>query len=114
MTRLHRAIPVVFAFVAASAGAQQTATSTKFNARDVFDLEWVSDPQISPDGRRVIFGRTGYDIMTDGKRSALWIANADGSDVRALLSPERQASSPRWSPDGGRIVFVSTIDGHSE
>src|SRR5438552_14495473 len=114
MKRLHRTLPVVVAFVTASVGAQQPATSTKFSARDVFDLEWVSDPQISPDGRRVIYGRTGYDIMKDTKRSALWIASSDGSDVRALLSPERQASSPRWSPDGGRIVFVSTVDGKSE
>ncbi|MDQ6828333.1 MAG: DPP IV N-terminal domain-containing protein, partial [Gemmatimonadota bacterium] len=114
MTRLHHSIPVVVALLTASAGAQQTATSTKFNARDVFELEWVSDPQISPDGRRVIFGRTRYDIMTDVNRSALWIANSDGSDVRALLSPERQVSSPRWSPDGGRIVFVSTVGGKPE
>jgi dipeptidyl aminopeptidase/acylaminoacyl peptidase len=114
MKRLHRTLPVVVAFATASVGAQQTATSTKFSARDVFDLEWVSDPQISPDGRRVIFGRTGYDIMKDVKRSALWIANSDASDVRALLSPGRQASSPRWSPDGGRIVFSSTVAGKSE
>src|SRR5436305_11413330 len=68
MTRLHRTIPLASAFVTASVGAQQTATSTKFTARDVFNLEWVSDPQIAPDGRRVIFGRTGYDIMKDVKR----------------------------------------------
>ena len=46
--------------------------------------------------------------------TALWIANSDGSDVRALLSPERRAGSPRWSPDGGRLLFVSTVDGNSE
>src|SRR4051812_46665619 len=111
MKRLHSAVPVFVAFVTASAGAQQTATSTKFSARDIFDLEWVSDPQISPDGQRVIFGRTGYDIMKDVQRSALWIANSDGSRMRALLSPERGANSPRWSPDGGRIVFVSAVGG---
>ena len=114
MKRLHRTLPVVLALVSASVGAQPTATSTKFSARDVFDLEWATDPQISPDGRRVIFGRTSYDIMKDGKRSALWIANSDGSNVRALLPPERQASSPRWSPDGSRILFASSIGGHTE
>jgi acylaminoacyl-peptidase len=102
------------ALTAAPATAQQPANATKFTARDVFDLEWVTDPQISPDGRRVIFGRTGYDIIKDAQRSALWIANTDGSDVRALLSPERRAGSPRWSPDGGRILFVATVDGNAE
>jgi dipeptidyl aminopeptidase/acylaminoacyl peptidase len=117
MKRLHRTLPVVVAFVAfvaASAGAQQSATSSKFTARDVFDLEWVWDPQISPDGRRVVFGRTGYDIMTDARRSALWIANSDGSNARPLLSPQREAGSPRWSPDGSRILFVATVGGKSE
>ena len=94
--------------------AQQAPSSTAFTARDVFDLEWVRDPQISPDGKRVIFGRTGYDIMKDGQRSALWIVNADGSDLRALMTPDRRAGSPRWSPDGGRVLFVSTVDGNSE
>src|ERR1043165_399885 len=106
MTCLTRTLPVVVAIVTASVGAQQSATSTKFSARDIFDLEWVSDPQISPDGRRVIFSRVGYDIMTDSRRSALWIANSDGSDVRRLLSPTRQAGSPRWSPDGRCTLFV--------
>jgi dipeptidyl aminopeptidase/acylaminoacyl peptidase len=114
MKRVHGILPVVVAFVTASVGAQQTATSTKFTARDIFDLEWVSDPQISPDGRRVIFGRTGYDIMKDTKRSALWIANSDGSDVRALLTDKRQARSARWSPDGSRVFFASSIGGHTE
>lgn len=93
---------------------QQAAPSTTFSNRDVFDLEWVTDPQISPDGRRVVFGRTGFDIMKDGRRSTLWIANSDGGDLRALMTPERRASSPRWSPDGNRLLFVSTVDGNSE
>src|SRR5688572_5835163 len=116
MNHLHRIIPVVVAlvtFVTTSVEAQQRATSTKFSARDIFDLEWVWDPQISPDGRRVIYGRAGYDIMKDTRRWALWSASSDGSDVRALLSPGRQASSPRWSPDSRRIVFVSTVAGKS-
>jgi hypothetical protein len=71
MTRLGRILPIAVSFVTVSAGAQQLATSAKFGARAVFDLEWVTDPQISPDGRLVIFGRTGYDIMKDVKRSAL-------------------------------------------
>ena len=114
MKGFDRALPIVVAFVTASVGAQQAATSTAFSARDVFDLEWVTDPQISPDGRRVIFGRTGYDVMKDTKRSALWIASSDGSDMHALLSPKRQAASPRWSPDGRRIAYVSSTEGKSE
>lgn len=114
MKRLHRTLPMVVAFATASLGAQQVATSTKFTARDIFDLEWVSDPLISPDGRQVVFTRNGYEIMKDGRRSTLWIANSDGSDLRPLLADKRQASSPRWSPDGSRIFFASQSGGHTE
>lgn len=113
MTRLPRSLLVVVALLNTSVGAQQRASLTKFTARDVFDLAWVTDPQISPDGRRVVFARTGYDIMKDGKRSVLWIANADGSNAHALLGDKRQASSPRWSPDGSRILFAPSVGGHT-
>src|SRR4051812_8447520 len=114
MKGLCRAVPVVVAVLTASVEAQQNTTATAFRPRDVFDLEWVTDPQMSPDGRRVVFGRTRYDDMKDTRRTALWIASSDGSGMHALLSPGRQANSPRWSPDGRRIVFVSTAEGKSE
>src|SRR4051812_12221094 len=114
MMRPNRTIPMLVALMTTAAGAQQPPAATSaFTARDLFDLEWAGDPAISPDGRRVVFSRARYDIMTDGKRSALWIANSDGSDVRPLLSTTRQASSPLWSPDGNRILFVSTAGGHT-
>ena len=96
---------------AAPVAAQQPAPMGMFSARDVYDLEWAQDPQISPDGRRIVFGRTGYDILKDFKRSSLWIINADGSDARALLAPGRTAGSPRWSPDGTRLLYVSSVGG---
>jgi dipeptidyl aminopeptidase/acylaminoacyl peptidase len=112
--RPHRTIPLLVALIATAAGAQQQAPKARsaFTARDLFDLEWAGDPAISPDGRQVVFARARYDIMKDGRRSALWIANADGSGVRPLLATDRQASSPLWSPDGSRILFASTIGGH--
>ena len=96
----------------ASLAAQHPAN--RFTYRDVFSLEWARDPQISPDGKRVVFGRTGYDIMKDVQRSALWIVNADGSELRALMEPGRKAGSPRWSPDGTRLLYVSSVEGSAE
>lgn len=85
-----------------------------FGLKDVFDLEWAADPQISPDGARIVFARAGFDMMKDQTRSNLWVINADGSNLRALLPPGRNASSPRWSPDGARLLYVSSTDGHAE
>ena len=63
----------------ALAGVAHAAERTPFDRMDVFELEWVSNPQISPDGRRVVYNRNSMDIMKDGDTSRLWLVNADGS-----------------------------------
>ena len=85
-----------------------------FTSLDVFELEWVSDPQISPDGSKIIYNRRGMDIMTDRKTSSLWLINADGSKQRKLTQSEKSERNARWSPDGKRIAFVSSTDQGSE
>ncbi len=74
---------------------------------DIFSLEYVSDPQISPDGTRVIYVRNFKDIMTDKNLSNLWIVNFDGSDNRPLTTGNQNDSYPRWSHKGDRIIFKS-------
>jgi acylaminoacyl-peptidase len=98
--------------LAAPLSAQQPAG--RFTLKDIFELEWGADPQISPDGKRVVFVRSGFDIMKDNTRSALWMVNSDGAELRPLLDPTRQAGSPRWSPDGTRLLFVSSVEGKSD
>ena len=83
-------------------------------ALDVFDLEWVSDPQISPDGTQVVYRRNGFDIMKDNSRGNLWIIYTDGSSHRKLTSREVNESQSSWSPNGDRIAFVSSTDEGSE
>ncbi len=85
-----------------------------FQALDVFGLEFVSDPQISPDGSEVVYRRNGYDIMEDRRVGNLWIINSDGSNHRKLTSREVSESQASWSPDGRRLAFVSSTDEGSE
>ena len=81
-----------------------------FKNLDVFKLQYVSDPQISPDGSKIIYVRTKMDIMKDGRSSSIWIINSDGSNHQKLTSNTFSESSPRWSPDGKRISFISSSD----
>jgi acylaminoacyl-peptidase len=99
----------VFAFA-----NQATAQSDFFTLENVFDLEYTSDPQISPDGSQIVYQRNFMDIMEDQRRSNLWIINTDGSRHRPLTSGNNNNSSPRWSPSGNRLLYTSTKTGSTE
>jgi acylaminoacyl-peptidase len=81
---------------------------------DVFQLEYAADPQISPDGERIVYVRSFMDIMEDRRRSNLWILNSDGSDHRPLTSGNENHRSPRWSPDGKRLLYISGEEDSSQ
>jgi acylaminoacyl-peptidase len=88
--------------------------SNHFRPIELFDLEFAADPEISPDGSRVAFVRNFNDIMKDRRRSNLWIVNHDGSELRPLTSGNESEGSPRWSPDGKKLLYVSSGDGSAQ
>ncbi len=92
----------------------QLQAADHFEARDVFDLEYISDPQVSPGGEQVVFVRNFMDIMNDRVRSNLSIIDYDGSDLRPLTTGLVNHASPRWSPDGERLAYLALINGHME
>jgi dipeptidyl aminopeptidase/acylaminoacyl peptidase len=105
---------ILFLMLAAiSVAAEKSAEppSNRLRPVELFDLEIASEPQISPNGDQIVFVRSFSDIMKDRPRSDLWIVNHDGTELRALTSGNTSNSSPRWSPDGKRLVYVSTSEG---
>ncbi len=83
-------------------------------ATDAFELELASDPQISPDGRTIVYVRQFADVRTDRRFSNLWRVDFDGGNHRPLTTGAYGDSSPRWSPDGTRIAFLSNREGSSQ
>ncbi|MCP4709337.1 MAG: S9 family peptidase, partial [Planctomycetes bacterium] len=81
---------------------------------DVFQMETASDPQISPDGQKIVYVRNFMDIMTDKQLSNLWIINFDGTGHRPLTTGNESHNSPRWSPNGERLLYVSNADDSSQ
>src|ERR1700743_3278723 len=89
-------------------------TKPVFKAMDVFDLQWASDPQVAPDGRAIAYVRMGYDVKTDRPHGTVWLVSADGKNERPLTGAA-SSGSPRWSPDGSRIAYISrAADGSAQ
>lgn len=86
----------------------------KLSYLDVFQLEWISDPQISLDGQRIIYVRNYNDIKTDQAYSNLWIVNFDGSNNHPLTTGNHTDFSPQWSPDGKKVLYKSNKDGSTQ
>lgn len=96
-----------------SFGASADDDLRLFTAEDVFELEWATEPQISPDGRQALYVRRFNDVMTDRIRSHVWLVNLDGTGHEPLLADDETYSSPRWSPDGTRIAYMQSTSGRT-
>lgn len=109
------ALALATALTAPAYAAPAEGPSRTFQAKDLFALEYASDPQIRPDGGQIAFVRSSFDIMTDSARSAIWSANPETGEVAPLVTGPGGYFSPRWSPDGKRLAYVSTAeDGRPE
>ena len=79
---------------------------------DLLKAVRVSDPQLSADGRNVAFVRTTTDLDSGKRNADVWLMPADGSaPARALTRNEKSDNTPRLSPDGTRVAFISTRSG---
>jgi len=75
--------------------------------QDLMRLRFVSDPQISPDGRRIAFVVTTVSEEKDAYLSNIWLVETAGGEPRRFTTGALRDSAPRWSPDGSRLAFVS-------
>lgn len=105
MKHLFKTVLFLFTIVPFSYGQ----VKSNLELIDIFNMEYVSDPQISPDGSRIIYVRNFKDVMTDKNLSNLWIVNFNGSDNRPLTTGNHNDFYPRWSHDGTKIIFKSNM-----
>ena len=82
------------------------------SAEDLVKVRAVQDPRISPDGKWVVFTVTSQDAEKNESESRLFVAPMSGGEARRITSSDGSEHSPRWSPDGTRLAFISTRGGH--
>jgi len=83
--------------------SQETPSDTLLTMQHYLNWEQVSDPQIAPDGSKILYTRRQVNQMEDKWESAIHLMNADGTQPRFLL----RGSGARWSPDGTRILYIA-------
>src|SRR5262245_32014929 len=98
---------LVLALLTSYAQAKRTMT-----VDDLITTVRVNDPQLSPDGKHVLFTRTTTALDSGRRNSDIWIVPSDGSaPPRQFIGGDRTENTPRFTPDGKHVVFISNRDG---
>jgi len=79
-----------------------------FSVQDMLMMDRLSDPQVSPDGKWIVFVLRETDLKANKGRTDLWLVRTDGTDLRRLTSHPQGDSNPRWAHDSKSVWFIST------
>ena len=92
----------------------QGAKQDHFDYMDLFDLQMVSNPKISPDGKTIIYERHQFDVMTDRRLVNLWQISFDGKYHFPITSGTNYHGNVTWSPEGDKFAFTSNEEGSNQ
>jgi dipeptidyl aminopeptidase/acylaminoacyl peptidase len=81
---------------------------------DVMNVPQISDPQVSSNGREILYVRSESDWKANRRIGHIWKVNSDGSGAVQMTSGADGENSPRWSPDGSTIAFIAKRDTGTE
>jgi len=105
------AATVLLSFLAGRAQPANAPVREALGADDIYRIQGLSDPQVSPDGLWVAYVVTTNDRGADEQRSAIWMVSWDGAQQLALTAAASDTEKPRWSPDGRYLSFLGSVAG---
>ena len=79
-----------------------------FSVHDMLAMDRVSDPQVSPDGKWLVFVLKKIDLEANRGRTDLWLVRPDGTNLRRLTTDPENDSNPRWAADSKTVYFLSS------
>ena len=107
----------IFTFAVISLFAMVTfafAQERRLTIDELLKVRRVGDPQISPKGDLVAFTITDVDQAANKSTTQIYLVPLGGGETRQLTNDEHSSASPRWSPDGEKLAFVSARDGDDQ
>jgi dipeptidyl aminopeptidase/acylaminoacyl peptidase len=108
MTRLRSCVPVLaVAVVIGSTVAVRTQSPRPMGIVDLLNVPQLRDPQLSPDGREILYTRTDADWKQGKRISHIWRAAISGGQPVQLTNGSDGETTPRWSPDGKTVAFTA-------
>ena len=107
---LLAALPISTLLAVSTSTRAQSARP--FVLDDLLGAVRIADPQLSPDGKTVLYTRTTTVVATGKRNADIYSVPADGSAPPSLfIGGEKSENTARWSADGKRVAFISTRDG---
>src|SRR5215469_6424019 len=100
---------VLFSSVVIALGASNPVFAKRgVTPEDYFAFENLNDAHISPGGKQVAYVLTTVDQKRNRRNTSIWVVDTNGGSAPRRLTAEGvNSNSPRWSPDGSRLAFLS-------
>ena len=105
---------LLFVLLFMSLSATTFAQTHAFSIHDMLAMDRLSEPQVSPDGKWVVFTLRKTDLAANRGRTDLWLVGIDGTGLRQLTVNPASDFSPQWARDGKSIWFMSTRSGSAQ
>ncbi len=107
--------PSLVILVLAALGVNSPAVAKRpMTFEDLYNVQHVGAPQLSPDGKQILFTLSTADWEANRFVSQVWRVNGDGSGLTQITRHKKGATDPQWSPDGSLVAFRSSRDGKTQ